>query len=280
MPCNRFYHSFCSEYYGAGNTQLVECPTEKSGAMLTWIWVPGAARGFSPIVSFQCRLSYGACTAPICAHIKNPNTDNCNIVWRHTNTANTDRNENAALAAAVPYPGKATWISHKGQRKTLKCYKKLQKCFINPNYRWKWFQSKKTFGGGSKINAMPALYLWLAKFKGVLVSKVSAVYNNTSNTVWPRLGPWAWWFVLYIWGKNAIFLLNNWLQLRSRTQGLFTRSANHQAQSLSLYHQLCLHFNSAIQLQTILKQAVLDAQNSLMNQYQAFSVYLHTVLSS
>ena len=175
MPCNRFYHSFCSEYYGAGNTQLVECPTEKSGAMLTWVWVPGAARGFSPRVSFQCRLSYGACTAPICAHVNNPNSDSCNIVWRHTNTANTDGNENAALAAAVPYPGKATWISHKGQRKTLKCYKKLQKCFINPNYRWKWFQSKKTFGGGSKINAMPALYLWLAKFKGVLVSKVSAV---------------------------------------------------------------------------------------------------------
>ena len=46
---------------------------------------------------------------PVCVHtLKIPNTDSYNIVWRHTNTANTDRNENAVLAAAVPYPGKVT----------------------------------------------------------------------------------------------------------------------------------------------------------------------------
>ena len=64
---------------GAGVAQLVESPTEKPGAILTRIRVPGAARDSSPRVSFQCRLSYGVRTAPcaiacinIYAHVKNP----------------------------------------------------------------------------------------------------------------------------------------------------------------------------------------------------------------
>ena len=37
----------------AGIAQLVERPTEKSGAILTRVRVPGAARDFSPRVKFQ-----------------------------------------------------------------------------------------------------------------------------------------------------------------------------------------------------------------------------------
>lgn len=39
-------------------------------------------------------------------------------------------------------------------------------------------EAKKTFGGGSKVSAMPALYHWLAKFKGVLVSKFSVYFHH------------------------------------------------------------------------------------------------------
>ena len=42
---------------GEGIAQLVECPIEKSGAILTRVRVPGAARDFSPRVNFRCRLS-------------------------------------------------------------------------------------------------------------------------------------------------------------------------------------------------------------------------------
>ena len=53
---------------GAGIAQLVERPTEKPGAILTRVRVrvPGAARDFSPTVSFQCTLSHGVLTAPVC----------------------------------------------------------------------------------------------------------------------------------------------------------------------------------------------------------------------
>ena len=44
--------------------QLVERSTEKPGAKLTRVRVPGAARDFSPRVNFQCRLSHGVRTAP------------------------------------------------------------------------------------------------------------------------------------------------------------------------------------------------------------------------
>ena len=42
--------------YGTGVAQFVERPTEKPGAILTRARVPGAARDFSPRVSFQCSL--------------------------------------------------------------------------------------------------------------------------------------------------------------------------------------------------------------------------------
>ena len=48
-----------------------------------------------------------------------PNTDSHNIVRTYENTARADRNGySAALPAAVPYLGKATRISCKGQRST------------------------------------------------------------------------------------------------------------------------------------------------------------------
>ena len=46
-------------YKGAGIAQLAERPTEKPGAILTRVRVPGAARDLSPRVNFYCRLSYG-----------------------------------------------------------------------------------------------------------------------------------------------------------------------------------------------------------------------------
>ena len=49
-------HSQMSLHYrpesGKGIAQLVERPTEKPGAKLTRVRVPGAARDFSPRVSF------------------------------------------------------------------------------------------------------------------------------------------------------------------------------------------------------------------------------------
>ena len=38
-----------------------------SGALLLQVWLSGAVREFSPKVDFQCRLSYGVCTASICS---------------------------------------------------------------------------------------------------------------------------------------------------------------------------------------------------------------------
>ena len=51
-----------SSHPGAGRAQWVERWTEKPGAILTRVQVPGAARDFSPRVNFLCRLSYGVRT--------------------------------------------------------------------------------------------------------------------------------------------------------------------------------------------------------------------------
>ena len=60
--------------------KLAEHPAEKPGAILMRVRVPIAARDFSPIVNFQCRLSYGVRTAHVCnrthqhtcTHVKTP----------------------------------------------------------------------------------------------------------------------------------------------------------------------------------------------------------------
>ena len=54
---------------GVGMAQWVERPTEKPGAILTRVRVPGATSDFSPRDSLQCRLSYGVRTAPVCSRM-------------------------------------------------------------------------------------------------------------------------------------------------------------------------------------------------------------------
>ena len=63
---------------GVGTAQLVEHPTEKPGATLTWVRAPGAARDFSPSVAFHHRLTvllqlpYTIACINTCQHVKNP----------------------------------------------------------------------------------------------------------------------------------------------------------------------------------------------------------------
>ena len=106
---------------GQGVAQLVECPTEKPGTILTRVQVPGAVRDFSPGVSFQCRLPYGVHAAPVCssmhhhlgAHKKSQTLAAISLLG-HTEILHAWLGAgNVALAASVPYPGKAT--CHKGQ---------------------------------------------------------------------------------------------------------------------------------------------------------------------
>ena len=78
-------------------THLVERTTEKPGAILTRVQVSGAVRDFSPRIRFQCRLSYGVRTGPvciinICAHVKIPNTGSDSIVWTDESSTYSDRN--------------------------------------------------------------------------------------------------------------------------------------------------------------------------------------------
>ena len=122
----------------AGFAQLAERPIEKTGTILMWVQVPGAARDFCPKVNFQCRLSYIVHTAsppppppttpPMCNHSHShlhtheksqtlaaiPLFGHMKILHAMIGMGST------ALVAAVPYPGKATWISRMGQRSTKK----------------------------------------------------------------------------------------------------------------------------------------------------------------
>ena len=105
--------------------KLVERPTEKPGAILTRARVPGAAR-----VSFQCRLSYGIRTAPVCngvhqhlcGHYKSQSLAAIlyTIVWTYAHTAHIIGLGSPALAAAVSYPGKRPGISRMGQSRHSK----------------------------------------------------------------------------------------------------------------------------------------------------------------
>ena len=67
----------------AGISRLVECLPENTGAVLTWVWFPHAARNFSPNqLSVQTLLGFFSLTVSIqppcaiaciniCAHVKN-----------------------------------------------------------------------------------------------------------------------------------------------------------------------------------------------------------------
>ena len=87
---------------------MVERVTQKIGAILTRVRVPGAAKDFSPRVNFQSKL-----TVPVYPHVKLyasesvhmlkiPNTGCHTIVWTHENTAQAvTEMGSVALAAAV-----------------------------------------------------------------------------------------------------------------------------------------------------------------------------------
>ena len=74
-----------------GMVQLVQRPTEKPGAILPRVRVPGAARDCSARVNFRCRI----CTAPVCINsvcmLKIQNTGSQRNVRTDENTAHTDR---------------------------------------------------------------------------------------------------------------------------------------------------------------------------------------------
>ena len=102
---------------------MEERPIEKPGSALTRVRLSGAARDFSPRVSYQCRLSYGVRSAPACNRMQQrlcgrsksqtlaaiPLFGQTKILHTLTGTGR------AALAAAVPnYPGKVTRVSREG----------------------------------------------------------------------------------------------------------------------------------------------------------------------
>ena len=49
-----------------GTDSSVGTASEKPGVIQMWFQVPGTARDFYAGVNFQCRLSYGVGTAPVC----------------------------------------------------------------------------------------------------------------------------------------------------------------------------------------------------------------------
>ena len=99
-----------------GRAQSVECPTEKPDATFMQVRVTAAARDFSSTASFQCRLSYDVHAAP-CVQL-HASTSVCMLNpehWQPHHCLDTRKilrtltgMGSAALAAAIPYPGKAT----------------------------------------------------------------------------------------------------------------------------------------------------------------------------
>ena len=91
---------------------------------------PPCGMGFFPKVNFQCRLLQCLYSPPcsvacinICVHIKNPQQQRWQTyhLFGHTKILHTLIGMgSSALAAAVSYPGKATWISCMGQRNTTR----------------------------------------------------------------------------------------------------------------------------------------------------------------
>ena len=110
---------------GAGTAQLVEHPPEKSGAKLMQVRIFGAARDFSLSIHFQCRLLQCLYSPRVQSHasasVRTLKFQTLAAIpfFGHTKIPHTLTGMgSAALAAAVLYPGKATRISHKGQRST------------------------------------------------------------------------------------------------------------------------------------------------------------------
>ena len=94
----------------------------RTGAPLTQVRFPGAARDFSPRVNFYCRLSYGVRTPPcaiacinICVHVKDP-VVHVRVRW----SMETLKHQECTVGLVARFcrswlsPGKATRISHRG----------------------------------------------------------------------------------------------------------------------------------------------------------------------
>ena len=81
---------------GPGTALLVEHPTEKPGAILTRVRVPGAAKDFPPRVNFQCILTYNLLqpshASTSVGTLKIRNASSHAIVWTLGNITHTDRN--------------------------------------------------------------------------------------------------------------------------------------------------------------------------------------------
>ena len=110
---------------GSRTALLVEHPTEKPGAILTRVRVPGVARDFTPRVNFQRRLLgclYSPPWAVACINITNVTSYKSQalaaiLLFTYTKMLHILIGMgSAAPAAAVPYPGKMTRISGKRQK--------------------------------------------------------------------------------------------------------------------------------------------------------------------
>ena len=108
-----------------GIAQLVECPTENPGTVLTQVRVPSVARFFS-LSQFPgqtvLRCPYSLCVQSHASTsvrtLKFPNTGTvaATPLFGHSKVLHTlIAMGSAALAAAVHYPGKGTRTSCKGQ---------------------------------------------------------------------------------------------------------------------------------------------------------------------
>ena len=115
--------------------QLVERSTEKPGAVLTQVRVPGAGSFFLFVFIPESISSADSLTVsikpPVQSHalasvcmIKIPNSGSYTVVWTPTLLHTLVGMGSAALAPTVPYPDTATRICSKGQRSTLKIKKK------------------------------------------------------------------------------------------------------------------------------------------------------------
>ena len=112
----------------AGISHWVKRPTEKPGVILTRVRLPGAARDFLSESAFSADSLKVSVQPPcavacikICVQVKNPKHRQPYHCCRHTKILHTLIGMgSAALAAALPYPGTATRITHKGRRSTEK----------------------------------------------------------------------------------------------------------------------------------------------------------------
>ena len=116
--CNLFYHkttSYISFYFikkkkvGGAVAQLVE---HRTGTPPTQVRFPGAARDFSPRVNFQCRLSYGVRTPPVCnrvhshlcARSRSRSPCKSSFDYGNTKTPNKHRRLGSATRSQLAFP--------------------------------------------------------------------------------------------------------------------------------------------------------------------------------